>query len=121
MKTVAGADGHGPQHRRAPEHASRVRVACADVKRRVAAGEFHAAEVVLVHPWMVESMPLAELLICQPSWGHARCRTFLESVGLDESMTLGGLTERQRVAVAAVLSTKPGRRSSSAPDRPRPS
>jgi hypothetical protein len=93
---------------RALAHANRVRVARADVKRRVAAGEFHAAEVVLAHPRMVESMPLAELLICQPSWGTTRSRTFLESVGLTESKTLGDLTERQRVAVAVALSTKRG-------------
>lgn len=108
METGAAANGHAPQHMRALEHANRVRAARADLKRRVAAGEVHAAEVVLAHPWMVESMPLAELLICQRSWGHTRCRTFLKSVGLGESKTLGGLTERQRIAVAVVLSTNPG-------------
>jgi hypothetical protein len=109
MEIGAAANGHAPQHMRALEHANRVRAARADLKRRVAAGEVHAADVVLAHPWMVESMPLAELLICQRSWGQTRCRTFLKSVGLGESKTLGCLTERQRIAIAVVLSTNPGR------------
>jgi hypothetical protein len=52
-------------------------------------------------------MPLAELLICQPPWGPTRCRTFLGSLGLDDSKTLGVLTNRQRIAVTVALSTKP--------------
>jgi hypothetical protein len=77
------------------------------LKRRVASGELDAGEVILAHPWTVESMPLAELLVCQPSWGPTRCRTFLGSLGLDDSKTLGVLTNRQRIAVAVALSTKP--------------
>jgi hypothetical protein len=53
-------------------------------------------------------MPVAELLVWQPRWGWTRCRTFLESIGLDDSKLLGGLTERQRVALAVVLSRKTG-------------
>jgi hypothetical protein len=83
------------------------------VKRRVAAGELSACEVVLACPWMVRSMAVAELLACQPWWGWIRCRTCLESVGLDESKVLGGLTERQRVALAVVISRKGGGRPSS--------
>jgi hypothetical protein len=104
METSAGIAGHAPQCMQALEHANRVRIARADLKRRVAARELDAAEVVLACPWMVESMPLAELLISQSRWGRTRCRTFLKSVALAESKTLGSLTERQRVTLAAVLS-----------------
>ena len=90
METDAGPDGRAHH-----------------LKRRVASGELNAGEVVLAHPWLVESMPLAELLICQPSWGDRRCRTFLEHLGLDDAKTLGALTDRQRIAVAVALSTKP--------------
>jgi hypothetical protein len=85
-----------------------MRIACADLKRRVAAGELPAGEVVLACPWIVRSMSVAELLVCQPWWEWTRCRTFLTSIGLDESKLLGGLTERQRVALAVVLSRKAG-------------
>lgn len=112
METGAAVDGHALQPIRALERANRVRVARADLKQRVAAGELLAAEVVLACPWMVASMPLAKLLICQPQWGRTRSRTFLKSVGLGESKLVGGLTERQRVAIAVMLSTKSGRQPS---------
>jgi hypothetical protein len=106
MEARAAMDGHAPQHMRETEHANRVRAARVELKRRVAAGELHAAEVVLACPWVARSMPVAELLVCQPWWGWKRCRTFLGSVGLDEAKILGGLTERQRVALAVLLSRK---------------
>jgi len=95
-----------PQHMQALQLANRVRLARADIKRRVATAQLDASEVVLACPWMVESMPLAELLVSQPRWGQTRSRTFLKSVSLVESKTLGSLTERQRVTLAALLSAR---------------
>ena len=95
-----------PQHLQALQLANRVRLARADLKRRVASAQLDPSEVVLGCPWMVESMSLAELLVCQPRWGHKRSRTFLRSVGLAESKTLGSLTERQRITLAALLSAR---------------
>src|SRR6266516_4110428 len=96
----------GPQHMLALERANRVRLARAALKRRVAAGEVDAAETVLACPWEVESMSISELLMSQRRWGRTRCRKFLQSIGLSENKTLGTLTERQRVTLAALLTTK---------------
>jgi hypothetical protein len=106
MHVDAARVGNAPQHMQALDRANRVRVARADLKRRVAAGELDAGEIVLACPWMVESMALGELLISQARWGRMRCREFVRTVGLTESKTIGSLTERQRVTLAAVLSTK---------------
>lgn len=91
------------QHLRALEHANRVRLARAEMKRMVASGEITAAEVVLDSPWHAESMVISELLMSQRRWGRARCRRLLMSLGIPENKQLGTFTERQRRALAAML------------------
>ncbi len=54
-----------PQHLRALEQANRVRLARAELKRRVADGELPVAEVVLECPWEAESMTIGDLLASQ--------------------------------------------------------
>lgn len=96
--------GAGPQHLQALEYANRVRLARAELKRQVAADETSVARVVLDSPWEAESMEISHLLMSQRRWGRARCRRLLVSLGLPENKQVGTLTERQRVALAAVLS-----------------
>jgi hypothetical protein len=92
-----------PQHIRALEQANRVRLARAQLKRRVALQKISAAEVVASCPWEAESMELSDLLMSQRRWGRARCRRLLLSLGLPENKQLGTLTDRQRRALVAVL------------------
>ena len=96
----------GQQHLQALEHANRVRLARAAMKREVAAGELSAAEVILACPWHAHSMSISDLLMSQKRWGRARCRRLLVSIGVPENKPIGTLTERQRRALAAVLSAK---------------
>jgi hypothetical protein len=104
----------GQQHLRALEHANRVRLARAAMKRHVAAGELSAAEVILTCPWQAQSMDISDLLMSQRRWGRARCRRLLLSIGVPENKKLGTLTERQRLALATVLN--PTGRTASIPD-----
>ena len=96
----------GQQHLRALEHANRVRLARAAMKREVAAGDVSASEVILSCPWQAHSMDISDLLMSQKRWGRARCRRLLLSIGVPENKKIGTLTERQRLALAAVLTTK---------------
>jgi hypothetical protein len=98
--------GDGPQHVRALERANRVRSARAMVKRRVASGDLTAAEVILSHRWEIEGMPIAEILISQRRWGNRRCHAFLLGQTMHENKTIGSMTERQRTAVAAMLTAQ---------------
>ena len=93
----------GPQHLQALQRANEVRLARADLKRRVAEGELSVAEVVLESPWEAASMAIADLLMSQRRWGRTRCRRFLAQVPLSEAKTIGSLTDRQRREVAAQL------------------
>ena len=93
----------GPQHMQALRRANAVRLARAELKRRVAVGEICAADVVLDAPWEAESMTVSDLLTSQRRWGHTRCRKFLQCVPMPENKTVGSMTDRQRRAVAQML------------------
>ena len=99
-------DAGQEQHLQALEYANRVRLARARMKRRIAAGELSAAEVVLSCPWQAHSMSISDVLMSQKRWGRARCRRLLVSLGVPENKQIGTLTERQRLALAAVLTAK---------------
>jgi hypothetical protein len=100
-------DVQAHQRRDALARANRVRQARAELKRRIADGYVSAAEVILLHHWEVESMPVADVLTSQRHWGVMRCRRFLTPMRVQESKTIGSMTERQRVALAARLSAPP--------------
>ena len=94
------------QHLRALEYANRVRLARARMKRKIAAGELSAGDVILTCPWQAQTMSVSDLLMSQKRWGRARCRRLLLSIGIPENKSVGSMTERQRLALAAVLSAK---------------
>lgn len=96
--------GAEPQHMRALERANKVRLARAELKRRVAAGELGVSEIILECPWEAESMAVADLLMSQRRWGQTRCRKFLAQIPMSEQKTVGSMTERQRRTLAAMLS-----------------
>ena len=92
-----------PQHLRALARANEVRLARAELKRRVADGEVDVAEVVLDCPWEAESMPVAELLMSQRRWGVNRCRRTLQAIPVPAHKPVGAMTERQRRELASRL------------------
>ena len=92
-----------PQHLQALEIANRVRLARAELKRRVARDEIKVADVILTCPWEVESMTVFDLLTSQRRWGSTRARKFLSTLPLSETKKIGALTHRQRVTLAALL------------------
>ncbi|MGH2797567.1 MAG: hypothetical protein ACRDM0_07805 [Thermoleophilaceae bacterium] len=51
-------------------------------------------------------MSISDLLMSQKRWGRTRCRRLLVSLGVPENKQIGTLTERQRLALAAVLTAK---------------
>jgi hypothetical protein len=93
----------GPQHLRALARANEIRLARAELKRRVLEQEVSVAEIVLDPPAEAENMTVADLLMSQKRWGHTRCRKFLAAIPMSEAKTVGAMTERQRRAVAEAL------------------
>jgi hypothetical protein len=85
------------------QRANEVRLARAELKRRVAEGDVSAGEVVLTTPWEAASMSIQELLVSQHRWGTTRSRKFLAEIGLPETKTVGSMTDRQRRELAALI------------------
>jgi hypothetical protein len=100
---AAASIAPAPQHMQALQRANKVRLARADLKRRVASGEISVAQVVMACPWEAESMTIADLLMSQRRWGVTRCRKLLQYVPMSETKTVGSMTDRQRHALAELL------------------
>jgi len=92
-----------PQHMQALAQANKVRLARAELKRRIAQGDVTVAEIVLDSPWEAESMSIADLLMSQRRWGTTRCRKLLQTIPMTETKTVGSMTDRQRHALASQL------------------
>jgi hypothetical protein len=118
MSSIGVSAAGEPQHLRALEHANRVRLARAELKRRVAAGDVSVSDVVLESAWEARSMELSELLMSQKRWGRERCRRLLLALGIPENKQVGTLTDRQRGALAAMLSAPPSERRAQAASQP---
>jgi hypothetical protein len=84
------------------------------MKLKVASGELSAATVVMSCPWQAHSMPIDELLMSQRRWGRARCKRLLTSLSVPENKPIGTLTDRQRMALAAMLTAKAAQESAGA-------
>lgn len=93
---------------RALQLANQVRLARAELKRRVRGGQVSVSEVVRSCPWEAHSMPIGELLMSQQRWGQARSRRVLRPIGVPENKPVGQLTERQRLALVAALESRGG-------------
>jgi hypothetical protein len=92
-----------PQRLRALERANEIRLERAALKRRIAAGEVSAAEVILNPPQSAETWSVGDLLISQRRWGTTRCRRFLARNNITETKSIGTLTQRQKNLLAHSL------------------
>jgi hypothetical protein len=88
---------------RALERANEVRLARAQLKRRIALGDIDVVEVLVRCPWEAQSMAVADLLMSQRRWGQTRCRKCLAQVPVSEKKTIGSMTDRQRQTLAGLL------------------
>jgi hypothetical protein len=95
-----------PQRLRALERANEIRLARAELKRRIAGGAISAAEIILDPPCAAISWEISELLMSQRRWGSSRCRKFLVRNQISETKPVGALTDRQRRLLADQLSLR---------------
>ncbi len=92
-----------PQRLRALERANEVRLARAELKRRIADGDTSVVEVLKDPPTEALTWDIGELLMSQRRWGTTRCRKFLARHQITETKAVGALTERQRRILADQL------------------
>jgi hypothetical protein len=92
-----------PQRLQALERANEIRLARAELKRRIAEGEVSVADVLLEPPFEANSWAIGDLLMSQRRWGSSRCRKFLFRNHITETKPVSALTERQRRLLAGQL------------------
>ena len=105
MNAAATIAPAGPQHMRALERANEVRLARAELKRRVAFGEIDVAKVIVECPWETHTMAVFELLMSQRRWGQTRCHKVLAQLPVSDKKTVGSMTDRQRYVLSAMLTS----------------
>jgi hypothetical protein len=98
-----------PQRLRALGRANEIRLARAELKRRIADGDVSAAEVILGCPEAAHTWSIGELLLSQRRWGSTRCRKFLSRQQITENKQVGTLTERQKLMLAEQLQVRASR------------
>ena len=95
------------QYMTALAKANKIRLARAELKRKVRAGEIAVADLLApgaTIPQEAESMTLCELLCAQQGWGIVRAkRAVLRPLGIGEICTVGSLTDRRRERVVEAL------------------
>ena len=91
-----------PQRLRALERANEVRLARAELKRRIADGESPRPRSSSTCPGG-GSWSVGDLLMSQRRWGTTRCRKFLARNQINETKPVGKLTDRQRRMLAGQL------------------
>lgn len=93
----------GEQRTESLRKANDVRLARAQLKRRLAAREVEAWRLLKDPPGWLLTMRVEDLLRAQRGWSFNRaCRT-LRAVMASESKTVGGLSQRQRAELVRLL------------------
>lgn len=92
-----------PQHIRALAAGNEIRLARAQLKREIKAGEVNICDLIIDPPSCLKSMRLGDLLRAQHRWAITRTRRTLHLAQLSELKRLDSLTSRQRLVLVDVL------------------
>lgn len=101
--STATADPRNPQRLSALDRANEIRLARAELKRKITRGEIFPASVLLDPPDEASSWAIGDMLMSQRRWGTKRMHKFLVRNQVSEVKAVGALTERQRRLLAGQL------------------
>ena len=85
-----------PQHLDALKHANDVRLARAELKRKLNAGEVDIRDVLSDPPDYLKNMKIYELILSLNRYGRERTLRLLRRAQIAESKTIAFVTPRQR-------------------------
>jgi S13-like protein len=91
------------QRLRALRQANEIRIGRARLKKDLAAGSVPIGEVLARPPDFAKTAKVYDLLLALPKVGPARAARSLTHCRIAPSKTVGGLTERQRAELIALL------------------
>lgn len=85
------------QFTKALDKANKVRLARADIRKKIRLGEISVIELIWEPPIDLANMALFEILMAQRRWGRKRVLTFLIQNNFSEYLGLQTMTDRQKV------------------------
>lgn len=94
------------QRQEALKAANRIRSARAALKVGVKDGHVSVADLLLECPQYLQSMPIYELMLVMPHWGHVKVGDVLHLVGVSPGRTVAGLSSRQRADLARTITAR---------------
>lgn len=92
------------QRMEALRRANEIRVKRAELKRSLKEGSRRFEEIVSDPPEFVRTAKVFDMLMAVPKYGKVKANRFLVQCKISQSKTLGGLSDRQRQELVALLS-----------------
>jgi hypothetical protein len=102
-KQVAAPERSLVQRMEALQRANDIRSRRAQLKRDLKAGRTPIHELLLDPPEYLQTAKVFELLLAVPKYGRVKVNKILGQCRISPSKTLGGLSERQRGELVALL------------------
>ena len=91
------------QRMEALRRANEIRVKRAKLKKDLKAGSAHIESILRNPPEYVETAKVFDILMAVPKFGRVKAARFLNQCRISQSKTVGGLSDRQRAELVALL------------------
>jgi hypothetical protein len=103
QKSISAPERSLVQRMEALQRANDIRSRRAQLKRDLKAGRQPIHELLLDPPEYLQTAKVFDLLLAVPKYGRVKVNKVLSSCRISPSKTLGGLSERQRGELVALL------------------
>lgn len=103
MQTVIPPERDLKQRMDALQKANIIRCWRAQLKRDLKAGRVSIHRLLLEPPEMLETAKVFDMLVATPKYGRVKANKILQRCRISPSKTMGGLSDRQRAEIVAML------------------
>src|SRR5205823_12839891 len=102
-KPTAAPERSLVQRMEALQRANEIRTSRAQLKRDLKSGRASIHGLLLDPPEWVETAKVFDMLLAVPKYGRVKANKILQQCRISPSKTIGGLSERQRTELVAML------------------
>src|SRR5213595_1971306 len=102
-KPIAAPERSLMQRMEALQRANDIRTRRAQLKRDLKGGRVSIQQLLLQPPTYVETAKVFDMLLAVPKYGRVKVNKILQTCRISPSKTIGGLSERQRTELVAML------------------
>lgn len=88
------------------ERANHIRTRRAQLKRDLRAGKVRIDKLLESPPDYLETAKVFDMLLAVPKYGRVKANRVLQQVRISPSKTIGGLSDRQRTELVALLRSR---------------